>query len=384
MQSSKGLNYTLSNDGLSYVVSGIGTCTDTSVVIPSVYNGKPVTKIGYGAFFNCLYVRCVVIPNTIAGIGNSAFKGCIALKNVTIPDSVKHIEMGAFAGCSNLMHVVILGNITNIEATTFYNCKKLVSIVIPSTVKRIGKLAFKKCKMLTTIYYKGTKQQWSNVSKASDNGRLQQATIDCIGEDAQDYSHVLSDAPEDGKTVPTHVDLQNSQTLYIYKGNIRCKRQKHKIISATAILKNISDQDVVINAEYCTECQKYILSYDLFLHYRDKHHVLIGDLKLVTNEFYDGNIELAEESPLHLCGYNVGQKDDYTSRHRHYILAKLIYDGIMEKQRILDYLSSFVRSRKENPAMKLAVSKWEEDISFVQNYNISTQPSTIITKIIKY
>ena len=176
----------------------------------------------------------------------------------------------------------------------------------------------------------------------------------------------------------------DSKTLYIYKGNIRCKKYNHNIISATATLHNISDQAVVINVEYCKDCHKYLLSYDLFLHYRAKYGVLIGDFKIVTNDYFDGETDLAEESPLHLSGYNVGQKDGYTSNQRHYILAKIIHDGIMTKQAVLNYLSYFVRMNGARSNMELAVSKWREDISFVQNYNISIQPSTIITKITKY
>ena len=50
---SKGLAYTLSADGLSYSVTGIGTCTDKDIVIPVAYEGLPVTKIGKSAFQGC-------------------------------------------------------------------------------------------------------------------------------------------------------------------------------------------------------------------------------------------------------------------------------------------------------------------------------------------
>ena len=47
---SEGLEFLPSRDGTYYVVSGIGTCTDTDIVIPSTYEGLPVTKI-YGQGF---------------------------------------------------------------------------------------------------------------------------------------------------------------------------------------------------------------------------------------------------------------------------------------------------------------------------------------------
>lgn len=49
---SKGLEFVSNEDG-TCTVSGIGTCTDTDIKIPSVYNGEKVTGIGDEAFFEC-------------------------------------------------------------------------------------------------------------------------------------------------------------------------------------------------------------------------------------------------------------------------------------------------------------------------------------------
>ena len=38
----EGLSYALTEDGKSYLISGIGTATDTDIIIPTVYMGKPV------------------------------------------------------------------------------------------------------------------------------------------------------------------------------------------------------------------------------------------------------------------------------------------------------------------------------------------------------
>lgn len=63
-----GLCFTLNVDGISYRVSN-GRCTDENVVIPSVFNEKPVTEIAAGAFKNRANLKSVTIPESITLIG---------------------------------------------------------------------------------------------------------------------------------------------------------------------------------------------------------------------------------------------------------------------------------------------------------------------------
>ena len=61
--SSKGLQYTLLENG-TYEVSGLGTCTDTELVIPATYNGKAVITIGNYAFDSCDSLTSVYYKGT--------------------------------------------------------------------------------------------------------------------------------------------------------------------------------------------------------------------------------------------------------------------------------------------------------------------------------
>lgn len=176
----------------------------------------------------------------------------------------------------------------------------------------------------------------------------------------------------------------DDEILYIYKGNIRCRQYTHEIVQATAVLHNRTDNEIELNVEYCTECKKYILEYTLFEQYRNRYGVLVGNFRMVVNGEFDGEYDLAEESPLMLSGYNVSQRDGYTSQERHYILARIIHDGIMDKGDVIRYLSYFIRKNGAKRGNELALSKWEEDLGFVQKYNKNTQPRAIIRDIKKY
>lgn len=143
------LQYTLSGDG--YVVSGIGTCTDSDLVIPSVYNGKPVIGIANSAFRGCRDLTSVTIPEGITKINNSAFYGCSGLSRVTLPDSVTVIDKSAFTGCGNLTELKLPSGITEIGDQAFYGCEGIMSITVPSSVTKIGNNAFS-CARLVEVY----------------------------------------------------------------------------------------------------------------------------------------------------------------------------------------------------------------------------------------
>ena len=177
---SLGLAYNLSSDETYYIVSGIGTCTDTDIIIPSEYNGKPVKKIADGAFLGNSNLKSITIPSSVTSIGESAFEYCTRLTSVTFEDNsqltsigssafeecinLKSVSFGdnsqlttigyaAFDECSDLTSITFGKNskLTSIGGSAFFNCSSLTSIEIPSSVTSIGDSAFNGCSSLTSI-----------------------------------------------------------------------------------------------------------------------------------------------------------------------------------------------------------------------------------------
>ena len=136
------LAYTLNDDGNSYSVSGIGSCTDTDIIIPSKYKRSPVT-----------------------GIDDHAFEDCDSLTSITIPDSVTSIGDWAFSYCDNLTSVHLGENsqLTRIGWFAFRDCSGLTSINIPDSVTFIDEEAFRYCYSLTSINVDVNNQYYKSI-----------------------------------------------------------------------------------------------------------------------------------------------------------------------------------------------------------------------------
>lgn len=159
------VTWTLADDGTLYI-SGKGRMKDytiddllsdepiswdtrTSKVLRVVVE-PGVTHIGNMAFYNCINLTSVTLPDSVTSIGECAFWSCESLTNVEIPKSVTSIETGVFAGCHKLTRITIPKGVTSIGDEAF-DASGLTSIVIPENVTSIGNLAFSCCNGLTSV-----------------------------------------------------------------------------------------------------------------------------------------------------------------------------------------------------------------------------------------
>lgn len=125
------LKYSLNSDGTAYTVTGIGTCTDTEIIIPSEYNAKPVTRIGSDAFRGCKGLTSITIPDSATSIGDYAFLGCTGLTSVTIGNGVTSIGYYAFSDCTSLTSISIPNSVMSIDEGALRGCSSLETITIP-------------------------------------------------------------------------------------------------------------------------------------------------------------------------------------------------------------------------------------------------------------
>ncbi|MBQ8603331.1 MAG: leucine-rich repeat protein [Oscillospiraceae bacterium] len=143
-----------------------------SVIIP-----YGIEKIGDEAFFSCMNITEITLPETVTSIGFNAFGACNNLKTVNLPSSLEELGAQAFWGFSQIESIVIPDGITEIKDMTFQLCETLKEITIPASVMTIGNAAFDGAASLTDVYYTGTEAQWNSMSIGSSNESLTNATI---------------------------------------------------------------------------------------------------------------------------------------------------------------------------------------------------------------
>ena len=183
-----GLVFTLTDDGNSYLISTEKSSPSGEVILPNMYNGKPIIGFyagtGSDVAFKSKTITSVVISNNITTISNYAFGFSSKLETVKIPNSVTSIGEYAFYNCSALTAIEIPSSVTKIatpivghmskftsivvdSGNTVYdsrnNCNAIIetatntliqgcgSSVIPNTVVSIGDYAFYWCINLTSI-----------------------------------------------------------------------------------------------------------------------------------------------------------------------------------------------------------------------------------------
>lgn len=148
-------------DGDTILIKGTYSSTNMEVLVEKLKNAnvqfsldlsglEEFDSIGDSAFYRCIGLTSITIPDSVTSIGYYAFCNCIGLTSITIPDGVTSIGDYAFY-CSGLTSITIPGSVTSIGDYAFRNCIGLTSITIPDGVISIGKWAFYDCAGLTSI-----------------------------------------------------------------------------------------------------------------------------------------------------------------------------------------------------------------------------------------
>ena len=151
----------VANDGGYEYYSGCSLSADNvlgrhcfaDLYLKEVILPDSLKSIEQEAFKGCKYLEKVVIGEGTKTIGREAFRDCNLLNEVNLPNSLELIDEYAFNNCKLGSVLVIPDKIEKIKRYSFNNCQGVDSIVIGSGVKEIEYEAFRYCSNLRSIKF---------------------------------------------------------------------------------------------------------------------------------------------------------------------------------------------------------------------------------------
>ena len=172
----------------------------TSISVPN-----SVKDIGEWAFAGCSLLSSIDIPNSVISIGNNAFAGCLSLKYISIPESVICLNGNPFGDCEGEIECLsanfiyeddVLFNKDKSEIISFRN-QEIESYIIPDSVTSIGDGAFGCCSSLSSLFIPNS--------------------VTSIGDGAFEGCSSLSSL-----VIPDSVVNIKGNPFYLWKGKLEC------------------------------------------------------------------------------------------------------------------------------------------------------------------
>ncbi|MBR2722309.1 MAG: leucine-rich repeat domain-containing protein [Clostridia bacterium] len=146
-------------------IFGARTYSQNSTSVPTSLKRVNVTggeRVGYSAFYGCIALETVILPEGITGIGRNAFYGCSAIRYT-------FYESGRYLGSAQNPYAVFMGTFSEqferfklhedtrvIAPGAFENQEKLFDITLNEGIISIGDCAFRNCEALTEIVLPGS------------------------------------------------------------------------------------------------------------------------------------------------------------------------------------------------------------------------------------
>lgn len=138
-----------------------------SLVIPSKAGGESVVSIGEAALENCAALTDLVIEDGVQKIEAGAFFYCLSLEHIEIPDSVTEIGGYAFANCYALHEIELPPHLKSISEYMFYYNIGLEEITLPPETEQVGYMSFAGCYSLRAMHLPASLIYFSDTSVVS-------------------------------------------------------------------------------------------------------------------------------------------------------------------------------------------------------------------------
>ena len=117
-----------------------------------------VDSVPFAAFFGCVGLQTLELPQNLVQISDRAFARCRNLASVTLPTTLQRIGNSAFDGCASIIEMIVPELVTSIGICAFRGCTRLVTLIVfqappplPPAVLTVDQRAFENCPNLMQV-----------------------------------------------------------------------------------------------------------------------------------------------------------------------------------------------------------------------------------------
>ena len=192
---SVGLAYTI--NGSNCIITGIGTCTDSDLVIPHQIDGCLVTEIKSRAFYDCDTITEITIPKTITKIGTqiiykadnvhtvNCYGDCIDENTDFLSyDNIETLLLGMRSIPDNLLKMskniknLILSDSVQIIGERAFNAAEFENFTFGPSIIKLEDWAIQFIEA-KNLYYTGDIESWMNIPHQNNRwGKIVNLYID--------------------------------------------------------------------------------------------------------------------------------------------------------------------------------------------------------------
>lgn len=110
-----------------------------------------IREIGIGAFWQCINLQELKLPEEVIRINSTAFGVCNALKEFSLPRDLEYLGGYAFTYCANISEITIPEGVKILNKRLFDSCPKLTKVTLPKYMERFEPEAFLGAEALLSI-----------------------------------------------------------------------------------------------------------------------------------------------------------------------------------------------------------------------------------------
>ena len=182
----------------------------------------------------------------------------------------------------------------------------------------------------------------------------------------------------------------NFTDVVVLSNTMKCYKN-HSVEDVVAVFNVVDEEGKYsqekVSATYCKDCDVYFVHKTDFKLIKSKRillHRIIEEQTFIKGSYLDKEFkyDLADESPLFICGYNVNSKKNLSVIQRRIILEYVIDSKILTKGHVLAYLDYFIFKGEKKASMETAVDKWRQDRTYIKEYKIHSGKHVFVDKII--